>query len=98
MKKERLLAPVARLMLPDVVATPTPDFGEILAATGFRRSTMDEINSEIPGLADKFREVCYNGNMSGIENWVMGQLHRKAIGTLRLSEVRKAVSGVLEVI
>jgi glutamyl-tRNA(Gln) amidotransferase subunit E len=96
LKKEGLLAPVARLMLPGVVSTPDPDFDSIFTETGLRRTPMDEILSEIKGLAGRFTEVCYNGSMAGIEDWVMGQMHKKAIGTVRLSEVRKAVTAVVE--
>ena len=90
------MAPVARLMLPGVVSTPDPDFDSIFTETGLRRTPMDEILSEIKGLAGRFTEVCYNGSMAGIEDWVMGQMHKKAIGTVRLSEVRKAVTAVVE--
>ena len=97
LKKEKLLPPVARIMLPALVASPATDFESILAATGIRRSTMDEVRKEIKAHAQRFPEVCFNGNKAGIEDWVMGQLHMKAIGTVRLSEVRKAVSEIVEV-
>ena len=97
LRQESLLPPVARIMLPAVVAVPSPDFGAILAATGLRRAAMDEITGEIKVHAGRFPEICHNGNMAGIEDWVMGQLHMKALGTVRLSEVKKAVSEILEV-
>ena len=58
---------------------------------------MNEIRDEAKNLAARFPEVCYNGNMAGREEWMMGQLHMKALGTVRLSEVRNAVSELLEV-
>jgi glutamyl-tRNA(Gln) amidotransferase subunit E len=97
LRQENLLPPVARIMLPAVVAVPSPDFGAILASTGLRRAAMDEITGEIKIHARRFPEVCHNGNMAGIEDWVMGQLHMKALGTVRLSDVKKAVSEILEV-
>ena len=97
LRQENLLPPVARIMLPAVVAVPSPDFGAILAATGLRRTPMDEITGEIKVHAGRFPEICHNGNTAGIEDWVMGQLHMKALGTVRLSEVKKAVSEILEV-
>jgi len=98
LKKEDLLAPVARIMLPGVVSSASPDFASILAATGLHRATMEDIRKEIRGHAARFAEVCYNGSMAGMEDWVMGQLKMKAVGTVRLSEVRKAVSEVLEIL
>jgi len=97
LRHENLLPPVARIMLPAVVAVPSPDFGAILVAPGLRRAAMDEITGEIKVHAGRFPEICHNGNMAGIEDWVMGQLHMKALGTVRLSEVKKAVSEILEV-
>lgn len=97
LKKENLLPPVARIMLPAVVAVPSPDFHNILASTGLRRAAMTEIIEEIKIHAQRFPGVCHNGNMAGIEDWVMGQLHMKALGTVRLADVRKAVSEKLEV-
>jgi glutamyl-tRNA(Gln) amidotransferase subunit E len=97
LKTEELLPPLARIMLPAVVATPSPDFSEILAGTGLRRASLSEIRKEIKALTGRFGEICYNGSMAGIEDWVMGQVHMKAVGTIRLSEVREAVSDILEV-
>lgn len=96
LKKEELLAPVARIMLPVAVATASPDFNAILAASGLRRGTTDEMRNEVKDLAARFREICFNGNMAGMEDWVMGQLRMRAIGTMRLSDVRKSVSEMLE--
>ena len=97
LKNEKLLAPVARILLPAAVAEASPDFKSILAGTGLHRATMNEIRDEAKNLAARFPEVCYNGNMAGMEEWMMGQLHMKALGTVRLSEVRNAVSELLEV-
>ena len=97
LKKENLFAPVARIMLPAVVAETAPDFRRILSGTGLRRASIDDLKREARELAPMFTEVCYNGNMAGMEDWLMGQLHMKAIGTVRLSELRKAVSEILEV-
>ena len=97
LKKEELLPPVARLMLPGVVATSEPDFKKILSETGQVPASMKEIKSEVKDLARKFEEICFNGNSAASVDWIMGQLHMKAIGKLRLSDVRKEVSEILEV-
>ncbi|MCA1742314.1 MAG: hypothetical protein LC630_07615, partial [Bacteroidales bacterium] len=97
LKKEELLPPVARLMLPGVVATSKPDFKKILSDTGYAPASMTEIKSEVKELARKFEEICFNGNSAASVDWIMGQLHMKAIGKLRLSDVRKEVSEILEV-
>jgi glutamyl-tRNA(Gln) amidotransferase subunit E len=97
LKKEKLLPPVARVMLPAVVATAEPDFKKILAETGYRKVSLEEIRSEVKGLGQKYREVCHKSNGSVSVNWVMGQLHMKAIGNVRLARVREEVADILDV-
>jgi glutamyl-tRNA(Gln) amidotransferase subunit E len=97
LKAEELLPPVARLMLPGVVSTANPDFKQILIDTGYAPASMTEIKSGVKELAGKFEEICFNGNRAASVDWIMGQLHMKAIGKLRLSDVRKEVSEILEV-
>ncbi len=97
LRREELLPPVARHMLPGVVSSAEPDFKKILEATGYAPASLAEIRSEVKELGEKFAEISYNGNSAASVNWVMGQIHFKAIGTLRLGEVRKEVSEILEV-
>lgn len=97
LRSEELLPPVARLMLRGVVSSASPDFRQILSETGYAPATMSEIRSEVKALQKKFREICYKGNWAGSVDWIMGELHMRAIGKLRLSEVRKVVSEILEV-
>jgi glutamyl-tRNA(Gln) amidotransferase subunit E len=97
LKKEKLLPPVARVMLPAVVATAEPDFKKILAETGYKKASLEEIRSEVKGLGIKYREVGHKSNGSVSVNWVMGQLHMKAIGNVRLARVREEVADILDV-
>jgi len=97
LKKEKLLPPVARVMLPAVVATAKPDFKKILAGSGYTKASLEEIRSEVKGLGKKYKEVCYNGNGSVSVDWVMGQLHMKALGNVRLAVVREEVADILDV-
>ena len=97
LKKEKLLPPVARLMLPAVAATAEPDFKKILNDTGYRKASPEEIKSEVKRLGKDFEKICYNGNSHASVNWVMGQIHMKIIGNVRLSEVRKEVEEILDI-
>jgi hypothetical protein len=80
-----------------VVATAEPDFKKILAETGYKKASLDEIRSEVKGLGLKYREVGHKSNGSVSVNWVMGQLHMKAIGNVRLAMVREEVADILDV-
>ncbi len=97
LKSEELLPPVARIMLPGVVASAEPDFKQILADTGYAPASLGEIRSGVKELGKRFEEICYNGNSAAAVDWVMGQIRMKAIGKHRLAEVRKEVSDILEV-
>ncbi len=83
-------------MLRGVVSTTEPDFKKILTDTGYAPASLTEIRSEVKQLAKNFEEISFNGNLGAAPDWIMGQLHMKAIGKLRLAEVRKEVSQILE--
>lgn len=93
----KLLPPVARLMLPAVVESCEPDFMSILNATGYMETTLGEIKREIPELEKEFAAICYNGNRKAATDWIMGQLHMKAIGKIRLAKIKTEVSDILEI-
>ena len=97
LKDRELLPPVARLMLPAVVASPEPDFMSILNATGYTEATFSEIKSEIPKLEKEFAAICHSENRKAAADWIMGQLHMKAIGKIRLAKLKTEVSDILEI-
>jgi glutamyl-tRNA(Gln) amidotransferase subunit E len=97
LSRKKLLPPVARLMLPEVVATPQPDFEKIFTSTGCNPESMEQIKARVKELDRKFAEICYDGRSVSSIDWIMGQVHMKAIGTLRLADVRKEVTDILEV-
>ncbi len=79
-----------------VVATPQPDFEKILAATGYRPESLQQIKARVKELDKKFAEISYDGKSVSSIDWIMGQVHMKAIGDLRLAEVRKEITDILE--
>jgi glutamyl-tRNA(Gln) amidotransferase subunit E len=96
-RNKKLLPPIARLMLPGVVASPQPDFEKILASTGYSPATIDEIKKEAKLLEKRFEKTGHNGKKAKSADWIMGQIHMKAIGTMRLAEVRQEISEIIEV-
>ena len=95
--RKKLLPPVARLMLPEVVTTPQPDFEKILASTGCKPESMEQIKGRVKELDKEFARISYDGKSASPIDWMMGQVHMKAIGTLRLADVRKEITDILEV-
>jgi glutamyl-tRNA(Gln) amidotransferase subunit E len=96
-KSKKLLPPIARLMLPGVISSPQPDFEKILAATGYAPATMEEIKSEAKFLEKRFARTGHNGRKNISADWIMGQIHLKAIGTMRLSEIKEVISAITNV-
>ncbi len=94
--RKKMLLPVARLMLPEVVATTQPDFEKILAATGCKPESMEQIKARVKELDMKFAEICYDGRSVSSIDWIMGQVHMNAIGTLRLADVRREITDIVE--
>jgi glutamyl-tRNA(Gln) amidotransferase subunit E len=94
--RKKMILPVARLMLPEVVASPQPDFEKILAATGCKPESMDQIKARIKELDRKFAGICYDGRSTSPIDWIMGQVHLNAIGTLRLADVRREITDIVE--
>jgi hypothetical protein len=86
-----MLLPMVRLMLPDVVATPQPDFEKILPRQATNPNQWSRSKAGLD-LDKKFAEICYDGRSVSSIDWIMGQVHMKAIATLRLADVRKEIS------
>jgi glutamyl-tRNA(Gln) amidotransferase subunit E len=95
-RRKKLLPPVARLLLPGVVSSPHPDFEKILTETGYSPASMEEIRSEVNNLKKEFAEICHNDRSDVPVDWIMGQIHMRAIGTLRMADVRKEITDILE--
>jgi glutamyl-tRNA(Gln) amidotransferase subunit E len=98
-KEKNLLPQIAKAMLPLTVMAPgKPDFDKILTGTGYCKSTMTEIKSQVIGLKKEFSMICFNGNAGSraATDWIMGRVLPLALGNISLSEVRKEVAGLVE--
>jgi len=97
-REKNLLPEIAKAMLPVAVASAKPDFDKILSDTGYRKSTMTEIKSQVSDLKKEFSNICFNGNgsNSAATDWIMGRVLPLALGNIRLSEVRNEVAAMVE--
>jgi len=57
---------------------------------------LEKIKARVRELDRKFAEICYDGRSVSSIDWIMGQVHTKAIATLRLADVRKEITEILE--
>jgi glutamyl-tRNA(Gln) amidotransferase subunit E len=69
------------------------DFNSVLTSLNFKRRREDEIVAPIDYLIEKFKEirVSKGDSLSITTNWIMGQMHRQALGNVKLDELRKAI-------
>lgn len=93
LKKENLDFALASYMLPIIYRYPNMDHNSVLTSIGFKKRSKEELIAPIDYLIEKFKEI----KISKIEGkhitiaWVMGQLHRQAIGNMNLNELRTEI-------
>jgi glutamyl-tRNA(Gln) amidotransferase subunit E len=86
---ERQLDPaIVRELLPIVYATPTIENEQALARLNYEKSDMEQIVAQLPGLVKVFRRHRRSKHPEAIIDWLMGQLRPRAIGNVRLKELR----------
>ena len=93
LKQENLEFHLAKLMLPHIYEYPNMDFQSVLTSIGFKRKTSAELLAPVDYLIEKFREIKTSKDDSNaiVVNWVLGQLHKQAIGNVCLKELRKEI-------
>jgi glutamyl-tRNA(Gln) amidotransferase subunit E len=89
--KKKLLPSVARMMLPVIYDNPDMEFGSVLIAVDFRKYSMNEIVAPVDFLYQKFRQIRYNEGERASVDWLMGQLHRQALGNVELTQLKTEI-------
>jgi len=90
---EKLERSLAKTMLPVIYQHPNMDFRSVLTSLGFKRKSKEELIAPIEYLNEKFREIkiSKNDTTRTTVSWVMGQLHKQALGNINLGELRKEI-------
>ncbi|MBN1948116.1 MAG: Glu-tRNA(Gln) amidotransferase subunit GatE [Candidatus Cloacimonetes bacterium] len=83
-------------LLPILYEHPQLDFDSLLHLAGFKKTTMEKLLGEVPGLAAIFRNIKRSRNPLAAERWIMGNLRAVARGNVDFNllqqEVRKILS------
>ena len=84
---------LAKSMLPALYEHPNMDFNSILTIINFKRRNKEELVAPIDYLIEKFKEIKVSKKTSSeiTIQWVMGQLHKQALGNINLRELRKSI-------
>lgn len=89
--KKKLLPSIARPMLPVIYQYPDMEFGSVLISVDFRKHNMNESLAPVDFLFQKFKQIRYSENGEAATDWLMGQLHRQALGNVSLSDLRNEI-------
>jgi glutamyl-tRNA(Gln) amidotransferase subunit E len=91
LKEKGIDLPLAKVMLPEIYRYSQIDFESVLATMKFKRIPEDDILGQVPSLA-KIADQLGIPNDKGTQiRWIMGQLHKTALGNIPMSKLMKHV-------
>jgi len=82
---------LAKVMLPEICQYPQMDFESVLAALKFRRLQEEEILEKVPYLIKIADQSGVSEDTEPRIRWIMGQLHKTALGNMPMSRLKKYV-------
>ncbi len=92
LKKQKLELAIARKMLPMVYQYPKMDFDSVLTSIKFKRTTKEQLLTQIPFLKKKLAEIRHSKGEMVERDWVMGQIRMIAEGNVDLQELSTLIS------
>jgi glutamyl-tRNA(Gln) amidotransferase subunit E len=92
LKKQKLELAIARKMLPMVYQYPKMDFDSVLTSIKFKRTTKEQLLTQIPFLKKKLAEIRHSKGEMVERDWVMGQIRMIAEGNVDLRELSSLIS------
>lgn len=91
LKKNEIDYRLAYIILPEFYEHPKMDCESLINTIKFKKIDKAEILDRIPHLVSKFEEVRIHDGSLVKKNWIMGQLHKMAIGNIDLGELGQIV-------
>ncbi len=91
-KDEKLDVQILKEMLPVIYEHPQMDFESVLVSINFKRIEKKEILSLVPFLKDKFKTIRVKEREDVESKWIMGELRKRAVGNISLTELCKHIS------
>ena len=73
---------------------PKMDFDSVLASINFKKISKKEIVEVIPFLRKKFNSIRVSKKEGVDVKWIMGELHKNALGNINLKELKEEVDKV----
>nr|WP_320117504.1 Glu-tRNA(Gln) amidotransferase subunit GatE [uncultured Marinifilum sp.] len=94
--EQGLHANIARYLLPTLCQHPNMEFNSMLTALKFKKRSLDELAAPIDFLSEKFKDIEKSEKKEEAANWIMGQLHKQAIGNIDLKDLRTIIDKRLQ--
>jgi glutamyl-tRNA(Gln) amidotransferase subunit E len=89
--EKRIHQSIAKYMLPVIYNNPGMEFGSVLTSIGYRKKGLDEVLAPISFLYEKFKQISYTGTETAATDWIMGQVHKQALGNTNLAELSATI-------
>ena len=87
---------IAKYLFPILYQHPSMEFNSMLTALKFKKRSLDELAAPIDFLSEKFRDIRKTDDKNEAANWIMGQLHKQAIGNIELRDLREIIDKRLQ--
>ena len=92
LRKRGLDLAIAGNMLKVLYEHPKMDFDSILITLGYKEVSKEEILGKLPFLIKKYKETRISGEDAAGHRWIMGNLHKLALGNISLRELNQHIS------
>jgi glutamyl-tRNA(Gln) amidotransferase subunit E len=89
--KKKLFPSIAKVMLPVIYDYPDMEFGSVLISIDYKKYSMHELLAPVDFLFGKFRQIRHSGTEKAAIDWMMGQLHRQALGNIELNQLKQHI-------
>jgi glutamyl-tRNA(Gln) amidotransferase subunit E len=82
---------LAKVMLPEIYRCPQMDFESVLASLKFKKISENNILEKVPDIIKAAHQLGISDNEGARIRWIMGQLHKAALGNIPLSRLKDFV-------
>ncbi len=88
LKDNNLDLELAKKMLWELYQHPKMDFDSVLTTLNFKKIPKEEIETRIPFLREKYKEIATSTDPGAEIRWMMGELRKTAAGNISLSDLK----------
>jgi len=92
LNKKEIGYELGKYMLPHIYEHPKMDFDSVLESLPFKKIAEEDIISMISFFKNKFAETAMNPTPENEKNWIMGELRKKAVGNIALSQLAASLN------